>query len=378
MPYRPSTLRLEKRPIVNPAAGTRVVEVTPGSRRVAHQPIVKTRRTKPAASAPDGNGNRIHQIKNPKGFFTAAERRTLLARLFSRAREEKSSHEFIELLRFVSRFRCYSLYNRALIFFQCRHASYVAGRQQWKARHGRAVKAGQRGIWILVPFGSGVSFQMKQVFDVSQTEGKPIPKRAAEPFPVSGELQARWLERLLDFTLGLGIDLRFEQQSAVKAGDVISNSIRLLPDADGVQQCIPDESKIEIALNSDLEPRSHFATLIHELAHLLLGHLGENQRRQIPDRHSLPTNVKELEAESVASLVTSEFGLDIYSEKYLVWYRPQDAHLIGESNVIFAAGRLVRVIKGGYKQPKKRAASNERIAESGAQADVFAAEMPAS
>jgi hypothetical protein len=61
--------------------------------------------------------------------------------------------------------------------------------------------------------------------------------------------------------------------------------------------------------------------------------------------------VRELEAEAVAFVVTAEFGLDIYAEKYLAGYRPEDAPLVGENHVVFAAGTLVRVIKGDYRQP---------------------------
>jgi IrrE N-terminal-like domain len=337
------------------------------------QAIVKIHRRKTLAAIPNGGRREIRPIDNPKGYYTAAERRTLLARLFARAKQERGSTEFIELLRFVSRFHGYSVYNRALIFHQCPQASFVAGREQWRTRHGRTVTPGQPGIGILVPFGHGASFQLREVFDISQTEGRPLPERVANPFPVSGPFQTRWLDRLLDWARALGIEVVWESRSALEAGHVMVDRLTLvagsatasaasgfLPLAaailgrhghGAVRQSIPDQATITIVLNSAGDLRRQFATLVHELAHVLLGHLGEDSRRQIPDRHALPRHVRELEAEAVAFVVTAEFGLDIYAEKYLAGYRPEDAPLVGENHVVFAAGTLVRVIKGGYRQP---------------------------
>jgi hypothetical protein len=171
------------------------------------QAIVKIHRRKTLAAIPNGGRREIRPIDNPKGYYTAAERRTLLARLFTRAKRERGSTEFIQLVRFLSRFHGYSVYNRALIFSQCPQASLVAGRQQWRTRHGRTVTPGQPGIGVLVPFGHGASFQLREVFDISQTDGRPLPERVANPFPASGPFQTRWLDRLLDWARARGIEV---------------------------------------------------------------------------------------------------------------------------------------------------------------------------
>jgi hypothetical protein len=189
---------------------------------------VKIHRRKTLAAIPNVGRREIRPIDNPKGYYTAAERRTLLGRLFARAKRERGSTEFIQLLRFLSRFRGYSVYNRALIFSQCPQASLVAGRQQWRTRHGRAVTQGQPGIGILVPFGHGASFQLREVFDISQTEGRPLPVRAANPFPTSGPFQTRWLDRLLDWARALGIEVVWESRSTLEAGHVRVDRLTLV------------------------------------------------------------------------------------------------------------------------------------------------------
>ena len=63
-------------------------------------------------------------------------------------------------------------------------------------------------------------------------------------------------------------------------------------------------------LNSRHSPESRYATLVHELAHLYLGHLGTPSHHWWPDRARLVPEVKEFEAESVSYLVCGRAGID--------------------------------------------------------------------
>ena len=100
-----------------------------------------------------------------------------------------------------SRFHNYSLGNAFLICHQNPAATQVAGFNDWKNKHGRSVKKGERAIWILAPItrkvdvvgddgatssaSRVVGFRAVPVFDVSQTEGPPLPER---PHIDAGEL----------------------------------------------------------------------------------------------------------------------------------------------------------------------------------------------
>lgn len=58
-------------------------------------------------------------------------------------------------------------------------------------------------------------------------------------------------------------------------------------------------------------------TLVHELAHLFLGHLGADPKRNISDRGHRSLAHREVEAEMTAWLVAKRNGVTPRSESYL-------------------------------------------------------------
>ena len=78
--------------------------------------------------------------------------------------------------------------------------------------------------------------------------------------------------------------------------------------------------RYELLMGQELEPESRYATLVHELAHLYLGHLGTPNKKWWPDRQGLSTSAVEFEAETVSSLVCSRIGISTSSEAYLSGY----------------------------------------------------------
>jgi antirestriction protein ArdC len=69
-------------------------------------------------------------------------------------------------------------------------------------------------------------------------------------------------------------------------------------------------------LNKKHDANVQFATLIHELGHLFLGHLGEDKFLKISARNKIH-EVKEIEAESVCYIVCNRNGVKPDSESYL-------------------------------------------------------------
>ena len=128
------------------------------------------------------------------------------------------SEKYMDYLRTMSRFHSYSTNNIMLIHMQMPHASHVAGFNKWKNQFGRHVKKGERSIKIIAPtpFKKKVEeikrdpdtkapvldqdgkaileekeiqipmFKVVSVFDVSQTEGKPLPQLASD---LKGDVQ---------------------------------------------------------------------------------------------------------------------------------------------------------------------------------------------
>lgn len=110
-------------------------------------------------------------------------------------------------------------------------------------------------------------------FDVSQTEGKPLP--------AIGRVQGDALhygEKLIAYTHSLGIRLEYSQAIAPARGVSEGGKITLLPDLDSAE---------------------HAAVLAHELAHELLHHQ--------PRRAATSKAVRETEA--VAHVVCQALGL---------------------------------------------------------------------
>lgn len=122
------------------------------------------------------------------------------------------SDKYKQYLTTMSRFHRYSVNNQMLIYMQMPHATHVAGYNKWHDQFGRNVIKGQRGIKIIAPtpFKKKIEqekidpdtklpmldadgkviveekeikipmFKPVTVFDVSQTEGKPLPQLASD------------------------------------------------------------------------------------------------------------------------------------------------------------------------------------------------------
>lgn len=128
------------------------------------------------------------------------------------------SDKYAEYLRTMSRFHRYSVNNQMLIYMQKPDATLVAGFNKWRDNFGRNVMKGERGIKIIAPTPFKKKIEQEKldpdtkmpmldadgkviteekeikipmykpvtVFDVSQTDGKPLPQLASD---LSGNVQ---------------------------------------------------------------------------------------------------------------------------------------------------------------------------------------------
>jgi hypothetical protein len=185
-----------------------------------------------------------------------------------------------------ARFHTYSPNNVWLILFNMPTASHVAGFNAWH-KFNRFVRKGEHGIPILAPCPyksdegeNKIWFKVTYVFDISQTDGEPLPPPPDWKSP--GHLYLID-QGLLEFAQTKGIAVKIENcgsaQGVSKGGEII------------------------------LDPTAGTKTLIHELAHELL-HKGD-------DNH-LDHTTKEIEAEATAYAVAAHFGLpDLASPNYI-------------------------------------------------------------
>lgn len=222
-----------------------------------------------------------------------------------RAGRSETLERFLETL---AKFHHYSFNNALLIALQRPEATRVAGFHAWR-KFGRCVKKGEHGIAILAPMARCKSqdeheppthdrketifgFRVAYVFDVTQTEGEPLPAFAQ----VNGDATG-WLNHLEDAVRAEGVSLEYEHIDFPLGAKGIST-----PGAIMVAPSLPDTEK--------------FAVLVHEFAHELLHQ--RSDRKQ-----GMSKLILETEAEAVAYTVCRAFGIDstTRSADYIQLYR---------------------------------------------------------
>lgn len=230
-----------------------------------------------------------------------------------------SGDDWRQWLDVAARFPRYSPTNQLLIAAQLPTASHVAGFNAWKDL-GRWVRKGEKGLTIFAPvkaiigwtkpdgtevhadkpvrkhevpaeakpIRAVVAYKPVSVFDVSQTEGKPLPQRPIpDPVSLDGDAPAGMREGLETLVSENGFRLTHEPSLQGEDGytDYINKTINLTP----------GQSDAHAAL-----------TLAHEVGHMLL-HDPTNRSPDEPRHHR---GIGEVEAESVAYLVAEHFGYD--------------------------------------------------------------------
>lgn len=213
----------------------------------------------------------------------------------------------------VSKFHHYSLNNIFLIQVQKPNASLVAGFRKWKSEFNRNVKKGEKAIKIFAPlivkeknekgeYDKVIKgFRYANVFDYSQTEGEELP--LFEVRELKGEIENgdEIIDNLINQVHGLGLWFKFEE-------------------IEGNAKGYFSPIKRTIAIKSDMSQAQQIKTLIHELAHAKMHDINA-------DFESSDTEVKEVQAESVAYVVANNLGLDTseYSFKYIAsWAKNKD------------------------------------------------------
>lgn len=234
------------------------------------------------------------------------------------------SDKYKSYLQTMSRFHKYSLNNTLLISMQKPDATLVAGFNKWRDGFSRFVKKGEKGIKIIAPTpykikeerekldpqtkapildaGGKVQteeveiqipmFRVVSVFDVSQTEGEPLPTLASD---LSGNVEQ--------------FDAFME---AIKRTAPVPIEIKPLPeDTDGYYHT---EDK-RIAIREGMSEVQTVSAAIHEVAHSLLhnremekelqAQQGENPKPMKPKNR----NTEEVEAESISFAVCNYFGI---------------------------------------------------------------------
>ena len=244
-----------------------------------------------------------------------------------------NSDSYRNYLATMSKFHNYSFNNTLLIAMQKPDATLVAGYKAWQKNFERHVNKGEKAIRILAPAPYKIkeerdkidpitqellldkdgnpqkeevevtipAFRAVSVFDVAQTDGKPIPELTAK--------------ELLSDVEGY--------QDMIRAVEAISPVPIELEEIAGDSKGYYDREAKRIAVQENMSESQTLKTMIHEVAHSKLHSKEVEQDEQMKkDR-----NTKEVEAESIAYTVCQHFGVDTsdYSFGYIAgWSSGRD------------------------------------------------------
>ena len=287
-----------------------------------------------------------------------------------------NSDSYRNYLSTMSKFHNYSFNNTLLIAMQKPDATLVAGFKAWQKNFDRHVKKGEKGIRILAPAPYKIkeerdkidpvtqellldkdgnpqkeeveitipAFRAVSVFDVAQTDGKPIPELAAK--------------ELLSDVEGY--------QDMIRAVEAISPVPIELEEIAGDSKGYYDREAKRIAVQENMSESQTLKTMIHEVAHSKLHSKEVEQDEQMKkDR-----NTKAVEAESIAYTVCQHFGIDTsdYSFGYIAgWSSGRDTKELRSSmdTIRRTASELITGIEEQLQElQRNREVSQEQTKES--------------
>ena len=306
------------------------------------------------------------------GQNSAERMKEITDRLETGIQELFESERYKAYLTTMSKFHSYSFNNTLLIAMQ--GGQLVAGYNKWKDDFHRNVKKGEKAIKILAPApfkakkevqkldaqgrpvmgkdGKPVTevqeiqvpaFKIVSVFDVSQTEGEPLPSIGVEELTGSVERYGEFFKAL-------------EQTSPVPIG---------FEDIPGGSHGYYHLTEKRIAIQEGMSELQTLKTAIHEIAHSKL-HAIDPEAPAIEQADRPDSRTREVQAESVAYAVCQHYGLDTsdYSFGYVAgWSSGKDLKELKASleTIRATAHELITTIDGHLAQlQKERQAQQEQ------------------
>ena len=305
----------------------------------------------------DENMNTIHITEKQKVQEITDKLEEGLKELFE-------SEKYKTYLSTMSKFHNYSFNNTLLIAMQKPEATLVAGYKAWQKNFERHVNKGEKAIRILAPAPYKIkeerdkldpvtgemmfdengmpqkeqvevtipAFRAVSVFDVSQTDGKPIPELEAQELLSTVEGYEDFVQALMNVA---PVPIGFEDIPGDSKGYFHTEEKR-------------------IAVQENMSESQTLKTMVHEVAHSML-HNKEIDRDDLIEEPAKDRNTKEVEAESVAYTVCQHFGIDTsdYSFGYIAgWSSGKDMKELKSSldTIRKTASELITGIEGALRE----------------------------
>ena len=314
------------------------------------------------------------------GQNSAERMKEITDRLETGIQELFESERYKAYLTTMSKFHSYSFNNTLLIAMQ--GGQLVAGYNKWRDDFHRNVKKGEKAIKILAPApfkakkevqkldaqgrpvmgkdGKPVTevqeiqvpaFKIVSVFDVSQTEGEPLPSIGVEELTGSVERYGEFFKAL-------------EQTSPVPIG---------FEDIPGGSHGYYHLTEKRIAIQEGMSELQTLKTAIHEIAHSKL-HAIDPEAPAIEQADRPDSRTREVQAESVAYAVCQHYGLDTsdYSFGYVAgWSSGKDLKELKASleTIRATAHELITTIDGHLAQLQKERQTQQEQPQAAEQPD---------
>jgi hypothetical protein len=251
----------------------------------------------------------------------------------------RNSASFQEMVSFMANFRDYAPFNNMLVKLQNPSCSFFATQRDWHKRFGRRLREDARPMLILAPM-----HPVMLVYDLDSTEGPPLPGELQQFAKFEGEWDpARFSRTVTNASTRDLIRIGTVKLSSTNAGFATISAGQ-------------GGMKMRIGLHDELDESSRYGVLLHELAHIYLGHLGGDKDGWWPSRGDLARRAMEVEAEAVAHIVSRRAGLKGASPHYVSRYLDGDATLQAISLDLIAkvAGRLEEMGTGNLSKRRPR------------------------
>ena len=256
-----------------------------------------------------------------KGWYMAEKQssrdrlKEITASIEDGIKELFQSESYAQYLQTMSRFHHYSVNNQVLIHMQKPDATLVAGFNKWKNQFGRNVIKGEHGIKIIAPTPFKKKIEQEKldpdtqlpmldadgkiiteektiqipmykpvtVFDVSQTEGRPLPQLAHD---LSGNVA--------------NYDVFME---ALRRSSPVPISMEVMG---GGMDGYFDLEHQDIAIRKGMSEVQTVSAVIHEMAHALLHNRTKDTEEKTPE---LSRSTEEVQAESISYAVCAYYGI---------------------------------------------------------------------
>ncbi len=290
-----------------------------------------------------------------------------------------NSDSWKNYLKMYENFSNYSYQNKILVFLQKPDAVAVKGYRSWEKDFHRTVKKGEKAIKIFAPtsytrtmseeeFEKRVkydkslekyrdkiengqvkvqmpSFTVVNVFDVSQTEGEPLPNHDLRK-ALTGKVEG--YKETLDMLISIApCPVDFANKETDTA---LSNAYGYFR---------PSEN--HIVLRDDMSEEMTVKVLIHEMAHSLL-HGEQMLVEGVGDTSFIgKKDIKEIQAESVAYIVCDGLGIDSSAESfgYVAEYANEDIKKL--ESTLEVIDKTVKEINGRIDRYRGRETAKEEV-----------------